>query len=71
MSMEGIISYLLTPQKPTQEEMEEFQAFDSNSWIELTSNLSWEPYSDSFWTSEEQLAAKAQMTATFSCTSIQ
>jgi hypothetical protein len=38
LSMEGVISYLPT-QKPTKEEMEEFQALDSSSWIELTSNL--------------------------------
>jgi hypothetical protein len=67
LSMEGVISYLPT-RKPTQEEMTEFRALDSTSWIELTSDVAWEPYSDSFRTLEEQLAAEARMAAPVSRT---
>ena len=62
LQMSGCISYIATP-KPTQEEMVEFRLLDSNSWVELTSDVPWEPYSQEFKQSEERLAAEARTTS--------
>jgi hypothetical protein len=48
--------------------MTEFRALDQNSWMELTSDVAWEPYLVSFQTSEERLAAEARMAAPVSHT---
>jgi hypothetical protein len=59
LRMHGCISYIPT-RKPTQEEMVEFRLLDSNSWIELTSDVPWEPYSKSFKDQEDRLAVEAR-----------
>jgi hypothetical protein len=59
LRMSGCISYIPT-RKPTQEEMVEFKQLDSNSWVELTSDVPWEPYSQEFKKSEDWLAAEAR-----------
>jgi hypothetical protein len=62
LKMTGVISHIPT-RKPTKEEMEEFRSLDPHSWIELTSEVPWEPYSKSFKDSEDRLSAEARMTA--------
>jgi hypothetical protein len=43
--------------------MVEFKQLDSNSWVELTSDVPWEPYSQEFKKSKDRLAAEARTTS--------
>jgi hypothetical protein len=54
LGLDGIISYLPT-RKPTPEEMKEFRAQPQESWIELTSDVPWKPYSKEFREAENRL----------------
>jgi hypothetical protein len=47
MGLDGVICYLPT-WKPTHEEMPEFRSQDPETWIELTSDAAWKPYSKEF-----------------------
>jgi hypothetical protein len=53
LGLDGIISYLPT-RKPTQEEMTEFRKQSPDTWIELTSDVAWRPYSKEFRDAEHR-----------------
>jgi hypothetical protein len=52
LGLDGVISYLPT-WKPTHEEMEDFRSQDSESWIELISDVAWKTYLKEFEENED------------------